>query len=173
MGKNKQDINGITEANAEAELKLTDLEVRALLDRIDEGHTPTDAEIAALKKVESIVLYRIPKSIDLLTNLQLLNFHKNQIGNLSGIEKLTDLQMLYLSETSIDSNELKMLSKLKKLRFLYLMFLKLTKIPSQLLELNLPFITKDKLWHQYGIFLYGTELTLQPLSLFEQNRELI
>ena len=208
------------EANVETKLVLTAGAVHNLLDKIDKGYTPTDEEIAALKKVESIRLYKIHKSIDLLanlkvldlrntritdlrkinklTNLQELNLRGTPITNLSGIEKLTNLQelnlsqtqiddlsdienltnlrWLSLSQTQIDSNELEKLAKLKNLTHLDLMYLKLAKIPPRLLELNLPFDTTSVLQLNYdrrGIFLYGTELTQQPISLFEQDRSLI
>ncbi len=309
MFKSQKKNNGneevILEVNAEAELMLTEDEVRDLLDMIDEGYTPTDEQKVALKKVESISLNSIPKAIGLLANLQefrlsetqitnlsgikeltnlqslylshtkitnligieklaklrVLNLHTAQITDLSGIEnltnlqelnlswtqiadlsrienltnlqwldlgttqitslsgienlvnlqslnlsftqitslsgiekltilqtldlegtnitdlsgieKLTNLQKLWLSETPIDSDELKRLSKLKNLKILDLTYLKLAKIPPQLLELELQFITKDELWHKHGIYLYGTKLAQQPLSLFEQDRKLI
>ena len=308
MLKDIKENMGIAEANAEAELTLTDDEVRTLLDMIDEGYTPTDEEIAALKKVERIRLDSIPQSIDLLanlkeldlgfskitglndieylTNLQVLNLMGTDITDLSGIEyltnlqeldlsetwitdlsgiknltnlqvlclsgvniddlskieyptglrklflestnitaldgidKLTNLQVLYLSEmkiddlsgienltnlqtldlrfmpisnlnfiknltnlqvlslcqSQIDSGELEKLAKLKNLTHIDLTDLKLTRIPLCLLELNLPFDTTSVCLpcnDDRGIFLHGTELTQQPISLFEQDRSLI
>ena len=328
MFKNKKKNREIEEANAEAELTLSDYAVHVLLDRIDyEGYKPTYEEIAALKKVESISLIRIPRSIDFLANLQWLDLSGTQIADLSeiknltnlqelylkhspitsicGIENLTNLQKLYFSDTritsingignltklqklslwgtniisicciknltnlqeldlgdtqitdlsgienlinlqklclggtkitnlkgiekltnlqeldlaetqitclngiekltnlrelnlsftqitdlsgienlinlqwlnlgytQIDSNVLEKLAKLKNLRYLYLTHLKLAKIPPQLLELNLPFDTTSMFPAGRGIYLYGTELTQQPLSLFEQDRSLI
>ncbi len=296
-------------SNAEAELMLSDIKVRALLKKIDnKGYTPTDKEIAALSKVESIYLNSIPKSIYMLTslkhlylwfcedtiglsnienltnlqcldlsfsknislrgiekltnlqelwllesqitdlsvienltnlqwlvlsetkitslsvienltnleelyldktkitslsgienltnlqgldlsrtqitnlsgienltNLQRLDLSETPITNLSGIENLTNLQWLWLRDTQIDSHELKRLSKLKNLTFLDLRHLKLTGIPSQLLELKLPFDTtnKDPSCLERGIFLHGTVLTEQPLRLFKKDRSLI
>ena len=191
--------NKIRKANAEDELMLSDRKVSALLKKIDDkGYTPTDEEIAALKRVESISFNSIPKSIDILTNLKQLRlwFSKNTIGlsgtenltnlqcldlsfskniSLSGIENLTNLQWLNLSSTQIDSHELKRLSKLKNLTSLDLRHLKITKIPYQLLELNLPFDTtnKDPSCLERGIFLHGTVLTQQSLRLFKKDRSLI
>ncbi len=264
MGNNEK----YTEANVGSELMLTGDEVCALLDKIDnEGYTPTHREKAALKKVESIFLSKIPKSIDLLANLHELILGCAQIANLSGIENLTKLQSLYLnrtkitdlsgienltnlqllnlsgtqisylsgienlaslqclvlantkitslsgienltnlqkldlggtqitdlsrienltklqeldlSETDIDSDELEKLSKLENLTVLDLRHLTLAKIPRQLLELNLPFDTINDYYpanlskDNRGIFLHGSELTQQPISLFEQDRSLI
>ena len=111
--------------------------------------------------------------IENLTNLQSLDFENAPIRCLNGIENLTNLHSLYLNGTQIDSSELEKLSKLKNLWSLDLRHLRLTRIPPQLLELNLPFDTTSTFPRSKGIFLYGTELTQQPLSLFEQDRSLI
>ena len=111
--------------------------------------------------------------IEYLTNLQELDLTGTKITRLSGIETLTNLQWLRLCGTQIDSSELEKLAKLINLRYLYLTHLKLAKIPPQLLELNLPFDTTSMFPAGRGIYLYGTELTQQPLSLFEQDRSLI
>ncbi len=116
MLKDIKENMGIIEANAEAELKLTDDEVRTLLDMIDEGYTPTDEEIAALKKFESIRLNRIPKSIDLLANLKELDLGFSKITGLSGIENLTKLQVLNLMGTEItDLSGIEYLTNLQEL----------------------------------------------------------
>ena len=232
----------IRTANAEAKHTISNRKACSLLKKIDEkGYTPTDEEVAALKKVESIGLFSLPKSIDMLTNLkeldlsfakitglsgienltnlQELNLDKTMITSLSGIENLTNLRWLILSETKItdlsgienltnlqwldlsetpitdlsgienltnlqwlnlnytkiDSQELKRLSKLKNLTFLDLTYLELAEIPSQLLELNLPFDTTNMCPNIFerGIFIHGTVLTQQPLSFFESDRSLI
>ena len=84
--------------------------------------------------------------------------------------------MLDLNGAKIDSNELKKLSNLKELRIIDLRNLKLAEIPEELLGLNLPFYTTLIVGVPSdcgGIFLHGTELSRQPLSLFEQDRSLI
>ena len=114
--------------------------------------------------------------IEELTGLQVLNLRRTNITNLSGIEKLTDLQELDLSGTKIDSNELKKLLNLKELRRIDLRNLRLAEIPEELLGLNLPFYTtfSERLSSDVsGIFLRGTELINQSLSLFDQDRSLI
>ncbi len=114
--------------------------------------------------------------IENLTNLQWLDLSETLITDLSGIENLTNLQGLWLRDTQIDSHELKRLSKLKKLTLLDLTYLELEEIPPQLLELNLPFDTTYSyplVTDASGIYLHGTVLTQQNLSLFEQDRSLI
>ena len=78
--------------------------VYKLLLKIDEGYTPTDEEVAELKKIKKISFpdeVEIPKSIGLLTSLQELNLRWTKITNLSGIKKLTSLQTLDLMGTNI------------------------------------------------------------------------
>ena len=114
--------------------------------------------------------------IENLTNLQWLDLSETLITDLSGIENLTNLQGLWLRDTQIDSHELKRLSKLKKLTLLDLTYLELEEIPPQLLELNLPFDTTTSyplVTDTSGIYLHGTVLTQQSLSLFDLDRSLI
>ena len=165
--------------------KITDLsgiEKLTNLQSLDLSHTQI-ANLSGVEKLTNLQSLDLAgtkiadlSGVEKLTNLRLLYLSNTQIADLSGIEKLAKLQELWLNGMRIDTNELKRLSKLKNLRLLDLRYLKLAKIPRQLFELKLTFNTiAESTYYSTNseIYLYGTELTQQPISLFEQDRSLI
>ena len=91
----------------------------------------------------------------------------------SWIRELTKLKELFLG-----NNPLRMLpdwlGDMATLHKLNLNGLRLTEFPHSLLQLKLPFIADFKAWidngHR-GIYIADTELSIQPVSIFDQSRD--
>jgi len=142
-------------------------------------------------------LTSLPESIGALSQLMELDISCNQltsfpesIGALSQLRKLS-IQRLRLQEVphwvqrlsklkSLDlgHNPLKILpdwlGDMTKLHSLDLSSLQLTAIPRSLLKLNIPFLANRDVWekvHSKGICIENTELSIQPVSLFDQSRD--
>ena len=108
--------------------------------------------------------------VQLPAELHSLDLSDTQITSLDGVQLPAGLQSLHLSRTQITSLEDVQLPH--HIQSLNLSGLFLRQLPSELLSLNIPF----KLNPQYffdGILLGGITLSTQPISLFEQPRELI
>lgn len=89
------------------------------------------------------------------------------------IKKLSKLESLYLSYNPL--KELPdWLGNMVTLRSLHLDSLCLTELPRSLLKLKLPFFTDDQVRYHNdfkGINIEDTELSIQPVSLFDQSRD--
>ena len=133
-------------------------------------------------------------SVQLPAGLQSLKLHGTQITSLDGIQLPAELQSLDLSDTQITSlDDIRLPAGLQSLdlsdtqitsledvqlphhiQSLNLSGLFLCQLPPKLLSLNIPFVFKfNPLYPSYGILLKETILNIQPISLFEQPRELI
>ena len=139
----------------------------------------------------------LPKSICSLSQLQLLYIGNNplenipeSIGELSSlysldisnlglveiphfIQKLSELQSL-----DLERNPLRVLpdwlGDMRALRSLSLSFLQLTEFPRSLLKLKIPFHTDYSQYIEedhHGIYIKGVNLSIQPVSLFDQSRD--
>lgn len=155
------------------------------------------AHLSKLEKLEILVLTHA-KDIDLnaiarIINLRKLHLGRTQISNVDVLSVLTNLEELYLWGTEITSidklstlkrlkeldvsctkihNIPRWIGKLKELKTLVLQGLSLHSIPSSLIQLDLPFMFDEVHWDN-GIFLYGTTVATQPITLFMQPREMI
>ena len=110
--------------------------------------------------------------IQLPAELQSLDLSDTQITSLDDIRPPAGLQSLDLSDTQITSLEDVQLPH--HIQSLNLSGLFLCQLPPKLLSLNIPFVFKfNPLYPSYGILLKETILNIQPISLFEQPRELI
>lgn len=106
-----------------------------------------------------------------LTSLELWGLELQEV--LSCIRQLTRLERL-----NIGINPLRALPEwlgdMTTLRGLSLFDLQLTEFPYSLLKLNLPFFVDFNAWANNevcGIFIEETELSIQPVSIFDQSRD--
>ena len=112
-----------------------------------------------------------------LSGLKELFLDNTLITDLKGIEKLVDLEELSLGGLKITN--LEGVDSLKKLRRLDLDNLSLKNVPKdiallpQIVELEKPYCIDLINWEENGIIMYGSNLSTQPLSLFEQPKELV
>ena len=134
------------------------------------------------------------EGISLPQSLLLLNLSDTNISSLEGISLPQYLLSLHLSGTNIsslegislpDSLEFLELSNTPithlpaslgtqpHLKQLFIQDLFLRSIPADLLKLRLPFCNDSENQYFSGIFLAGTTLSVQPVSLFSQPRELV
>lgn len=139
----------------------------------------------------------LPVVLRQLSGLQTLSIQNNPLKELPDwIADFQKLRCLYLNDLkltelppwlprlsnleilSIKNNPLRELpdwiADFPKLRCLYLNDLKLTELPESLLRLNLPFLTdNDEFFKQHyqGISIANTEISIQPVSLFDQSRD--
>ena len=109
-----------------------------------------------------------------LTALSSLSLRYTEVSDISALSGLNNLETLNLS--GIEIYDLSALMELTALKSLDLQHSKTTKIPKSLLDLNLSFIT-EKTANTYssagGIYIYGLDLTDQPIEIFSQRRDLI
>ena len=113
-------------------------------------------------------------SVTLPEGLQRLDLDFTQISSLDSVTLPEGLQRLNLSGTQISSlDSVKLPEGLKKIE---LENLRLKSIPESLVKTGLPFIldkTFRKNEYKEGIYLKGTELTEQDISLFRRDRATI
>lgn len=107
-----------------------------------------------------------------LTELQCLSIRGIRISNIDALASLQKLERFDLSFTKIRSIP-HWISTLKNLKRLDLSGLHIHAIPSELLHLDIPFILDQPELYATGVMLANTTLATQPVSLFEQPRELI
>lgn len=139
----------------------------------------------------------LPESIGELSHLTELNVSCNQLISLSeSIGELSQLTELCMALSGLQEvpHWVRKLSKLKSLDLsfnplktlpdwlgdmtelhkLNLSYLQLTAIPRSLLKLDIPFSTDPEGWAKNrakSIRIQGTELSIQPVSLFDQSRD--
>ena len=144
----------------------------------------TGTNITSLKGVEGLIkLKEISlqntginslKALNRMSDLECLDVSHSCVDSLDGINRLGNLQRIDLSYSKITTIP-KWIGTLKKLVFLDLSGLALHSIPRGLNQLKLPYSFSDS--YRYNgdndIRLRGTTLATQPISLFEQPRELI
>ena len=120
-------------------------------------------------------LSSLPESLGNLSNLQTLGISENPLSSLpDSLGRLFNLQWFDISYTKIETLSPRIAS-LKRLQSLNLSGLNLRYLPAEILDLNLPFGSSLDFFSKdgTGIELYKTTLSTQPISLFEQPRELI
>lgn len=149
-------------------------------------------------KISNNRLSSLPENIGELSQLMELSVYSNPLTSLpDGIGKLVKLTDLQLGRTGLQevpswiqgltelekldlaANPLKTLpdwlGDMPKLYRLQLSYLRLTEFPRSLLKLNLPFLADFEVWcdksHLRGIYIENTELSIQPVSLFDQSRD--
>lgn len=114
-----------------------------------------------------------PKFGEWVSQVTSLNLSYSPISDLSSLYPCTNLKSLQLIETNVQTLP-SWLGYRLPLKQLVIQGQHLHDLPRSLLELNLPF--KSKYSHfsdEEGIFLLDTTLAVQPISLFDQNREFI
>ena len=142
-------------------------------------------------------LTSLPESIGTLSQLKILDVSRSQLTSFpESIGKLSQLTMLSMAGLWLQEvpHWVRQLSKLKSLDLGYnplkilpdwlgdmtelhtlnLSFLQLTAIPHSFLKLNLPFLADFGVLrknNQKGICISNTELSIQPVSLFDQSRD--
>lgn len=104
-----------------------------------------------------------------ITELRLSGAH---MSDLSSLYPCTKLQSLYISGTGIHTLPT-WLGERMPLKKLDLSGLNLHDLPASLLALDIPFMTKYDFDHPEFIYIRGTTLAVQPISLFEQDRAFI
>ena len=119
-------------------------------------------------------LQEIPESIGSLTKLAELNISSNKLKELpESIGNLTQLTSLDISVNEL--HELPdSIGSISTLKSLYLNKLRLIELPVSLLQLKLPFLESNvfNVFNVFnGIYLKDTELSIQPISLFNQSRD--
>lgn len=144
----------------------------------------TDTPIADLSCIASLKSLRLlevncpqtchPDLGKWIPQITSLSLGGSPISDLSSLQPCTQLEELGLGSTNI--HELPdWLGQRNTLYWLGLANLSLRAIPASLLDLNLDFLTKKE-FHFHGdtgIYLTGTTLAVQPISLFEQDRQFL
>jgi len=142
-------------------------------DDIGEVGVITTLEVLDLTDTRTKSLAEIEK----LVNLQELYLDNTLITDLTGIDKFKDLRKLSLGGLKIAN--LKGVEKLEKLERVDLDHLQLKNIPKEvallpkIYELEAPYCVDVGDWNEDGIIVYGSTLSTQPISLFEQPKELV
>lgn len=139
----------------------------------------------------------LPESIGELSQLTNLDISYNPLASLPEcIGKLPQLTQLLLFKLELQEvpHWVRQLSKLERLELgfnplktlpdwlgdmtelnsLNLSYLQLTAIPRSLLKLDIPFLSEREVLqknHSKGIYIKNTELSIQPVSLFDQSRD--
>ena len=147
--------------------------------------------------VSSNQLAGLPESIGKLSQLTELDVSYNRLtGFPRNMEKLSQLVTLYISALGLQKvpywvrqlpqlelldlghNPLNTLpdwlGDMTALHSLGLSSLRLTAIPRSLLKLNIPFFANRNVWtgnFLKGIYIKNVELSIQPVSLFDQSRD--
>lgn len=143
-------------------------------------------------------LTSLPESIGKLSQLTELDVSGNQLTGLAkSIGKLSQLTKLNIGGLELQDvpNCIRQLSKLKSLDLSYnplktlpdwlgdmaelhklnLFSLQLIAIPRSFLKLNIPFLVDFNIWEKnnfMGIYINSTKLSIQPVSLFDQSRDM-
>ena len=133
-----------------------------------------------LKRIERISmignsLQELPPSFGLLTRLSILDIQANQLKELPvSFEGLISLHTFDVSENPIFSFPM-CICKLQNLKRLGFCKMKIHHFPREILGLSLPFLNSSLFEYDYppGIYLSGTTLSVQPISIFFQNKQLI
>lgn len=132
--------------------------------------------LGGLNRLTGLALWKTKiTSVDSLSNLVTLKTLALQGTDITSIDclfPLVNLEVLYLADTKI-SGLPRWIGNLSKLKRLDISNLNLHSLPKELLQLNLPFTKKGNRAHDNWISIDGTVLATQPLSIFEQPRELI
>lgn len=116
---------------------------------------------------------QLPGSIGRLANLQYLNLGWTQISQLpDSFTQLANLQSLFLGSTQI-SQLPDFVGQLPALENLWIFDLHLHHIPASLALRGLPFYVNLFAGIEPGIYMGGTTLVTQPVSLFEQPQAFI
>lgn len=133
-------------------------------------------ELSYLINLEFLSMQNTPitsiSSLSTLTRLIGLNIQNTNVSDIEALRGMVELKELDLSETQITTLPC-WIGGMKNLRNLYVSRLHMHSIPKELLELNLPFRITKKQGGSNGIWLINTIFATQPISLFEQPRELI
>ena len=104
---------------------LIEKAIRKQLKKVDPTHHAQEGELtkADLEKITHLNLYgnkltEVPKELEKLTQLRVLNLYDNQLTDGKGLEKLTQLETLRLSDNQLtDVKGLEKLTQLKTLHF--------------------------------------------------------
>lgn len=137
------------------------------------------AELNALQdlhQLESLYLWDTQittlQDIASLSEIRELSCWGTAINSIESLSKMKKLEWLDISHTQIHSLP-QWLGERECLRQIDLSGLHLHSIPAELLRLDIPFEFEDPGPFGAGIVLENTTLAAQPISLFEQPRELI
>lgn len=134
------------------------------------------APISDLKNLLQLSLWSTPitstEGLSGLTSLKILSLTETELTDINDLSVLVNLERLYLSKSKIHILP-PWLGNFKKLKVLHLEDLHLNSIPKEFLNLNVQFYVGETFAFQDGIFLNNSTLSTQPISLFEQPRELI
>lgn len=116
----------------------------------------------------------LPESIGALSQLTELRIHGLGLQKVPHwIRQLSKLELLDLKYNPLTTLP-DWLGDMTELRELNLSALQLTAIPRSFLKLNIPFLGGHNAWengHYEGIYINHTELSIQPVSLFDQSRD--
>ena len=107
-----------------------------------------------------------------VSNATDLYIHDSAVSDLSVLYPCTKLNLLWLCKTNIRVLP-SWLGERMPLKKLVLEHHKIHDLPDSLMKLNLPFEAAGEYPHEDGIHLINTTLAVQPISLFEQEREFI
>lgn len=137
-------------------------------------------QIGNLKNLETMSLIgnhlrTVPSTLGDLVSLKILDIQTNKIVSLpNSMKELQALETLDLSENPLNYLP-EFLFELKSLKRLGIGRMRFHHFPKTILDLNLPFKhnTLFDISNPEGIYMFGTELATQPVSLFLQNRSLI
>ena len=123
---------------------------------------------------EQTIVNILPDEIGELKELVTLDLSSTNIKTLpDSVANLTKLEYLFLDNTLIEIIP-SWINRLHKLQILTLSNLKMNSLPNTIMDLQLPF--KGRYFYESwekGIYLDGSTLMTQPISLFYQKRELI
>lgn len=159
-----RDLDGIERLDSLQELsanqtEITDLEKLRPLRQLKGLHIDGNSALTSLSGVEA------------LRELRTLDVRNTAVASLEPVRGLENLYSLDISGTKISA--LEALTGLRRLRKLDISYLHLHHIPGELLALGTPFYMDQAFDIIDGIYLEGTTIATQPVSLFEQPRELI
>lgn len=137
-------------------------------------------EIGNLKNLSNLSLIgnrlrTLPVAVGSLSELLVLDLQTNQIISLpDSMRNLHKLDTFDLSENPISIFP-EFICTLKTLKRLGIAKMKFHQFPEEILKLNLPFRhnTLFDIGSPEGIYIFGTVLATQPISLFMQDRSLI
>ena len=109
-------------------------------------------------------------AISELLSLSSLNLRNTKVSDISVLKDLKSLHNLNLRGSKV--RDINSISGLKSLSYLDLRDLTISAIPQSFLDLELDFKLEKKA-NGSGIYIYGLQLTDQPIEIFSQDRELI
>lgn len=121
-----------------------------------------DLRYSAINDIKSL------SGLSELTNLDLSdNAELKDLGELSDLKALKNLGLCHVCISDISA-----VSRLKSLKRLDLRYSTISVIPESLLDLDLDF-KLEQYSEDPGIFIYGLNLTEQPVEIFGQDRDVI